>query len=148
MKHKICSIDCLPLLEISYHKNSISIPADEVFAFFSGGEPGCFHCLDCCLDSGVKWWTRVSSTVTNSAETCQDLSQKGSDWLAICSVLCASVQLSEVLVPNLRIPNGLRVFSYQDLHKNGMNFFLRNPNSISYVSLCNLYVPPLLYRGL
>ena len=25
------------------------------------GEPGCFHCLDCCLDSRVKWLTHVSS---------------------------------------------------------------------------------------
>ena len=25
----------------------------------------CFHCFDCCLASEVKWWTHVSSIVTN-----------------------------------------------------------------------------------
>ena len=46
--------------------DAITFPADgTAFAFFGRGEPGCFHCLDCCLDSGVKCWPQVSTIVTN-----------------------------------------------------------------------------------
>ena len=34
-------------------------------AAFGGGESESFHCFDCCFVSSVKWWTHVSSIVTN-----------------------------------------------------------------------------------
>ena len=34
-------------------------------AFSWGDESECFHCCDCCFVSVIKWWTHVSSVVTN-----------------------------------------------------------------------------------
>ena len=43
---------------------AITFPAEAVLCNFTmGGEVGCFHCILCCLVSGSKWWTQVSSKV-------------------------------------------------------------------------------------
>ena len=52
----------------------------------------------------------IHSWSHNSAQSCQDWSQKGSDYHVTYSILCASDQHSVVSVPN-----GRRVFSPPDL---------------------------------
>ena len=45
---------------------AITLPVDiTVLTSLKGGEPRCFHCFSCCFVSGWKWWTQVSSIVTN-----------------------------------------------------------------------------------
>ena len=47
-------------------KNAITLLADKtVFSFFGGRNLARFHCLDCCFDSGVGWWTQVLSMIKN-----------------------------------------------------------------------------------
>ncbi|GFQ82070.1 hypothetical protein TNCT_462001 [Trichonephila clavata] len=42
-----------------------TLPAEGVVLnFFRTGDDGCFHSIDLAFDSGVKWWTHVSSPVT------------------------------------------------------------------------------------
>lgn len=45
---------------------AITVPADITdLGFLGARDPECFHCFDCSLISGWKWWTQVSSMVMN-----------------------------------------------------------------------------------
>ena len=109
----------------------------------------------CCLSRGwarvlplfrllFGFWGEMVDPCFIQAETCQELCLKMVQ-ISTEHILCCV--LSEVWVPNgLRVLSYfiiLRVLSYwefyhiQSCHKNGMNSFLKNPYSTSYVSLCN-----------
>ena len=80
---------------------------------------GCFHCLDCCLDSGVKH----SGVVTKLKK----------------------VQISKRhILSSVLLKSGYSMgweFSHtQNFCKNGMKSFLRNLSSTSYVSLSNTFI--------
>ena len=69
----ICTVYCATFLKIINHDYSLIIPKDRghhlpcwrnSLKFLRRGEPGCFHCMLCFLDSGSKWWAQVSSWVT------------------------------------------------------------------------------------
>ena len=115
-----------------------------VFAFFSGAEPGCFHCnlnsgmcVCVCVWGGGGGGGRENDRLLShsqsqtSAETCQDPSQKCSDQHAPYSVFC---QMSGY-------PTGLEFSHIQIFRKNGMMSFLTTPNNTGYLSLCNPMSP-------
>ena len=53
-------------LSQSQKTEAITLPTDAVcLNFLGGGVPECFLCLLWDLDSGSKWWTHVSTWVTN-----------------------------------------------------------------------------------
>ena len=66
-------------------------------------------------------WSQIS------AESCQNLSPKGSNYHVTYSVLCASDQQSE-----LSAPKGGEFSHLQIFRKHGMNTFLRNAYITSY----------------
>ena len=75
---------------VSQNTEAITFPADDTtLAFFGAGEFECFHCMDCLLVSGSKWWTQHSSWVrkcsTKRSGSASNLAKFSSDMTSLVS---------------------------------------------------------------
>ena len=74
----------------SQNTEAITFPADDTtLAFFWAAEFECFHCMDCLLVSGSKWWTQYSSWVrkhsTKRSGSALNLAKFDSDMTSLVS---------------------------------------------------------------
>ena len=85
---------------------AITFPADDnTSTFFGRGEKECFHCMGCCLVSGLKWWTQYSCWVRKYSRKLAGSATKSAKVACDMTSLVCFEQTSKAMAPTERKPS-------------------------------------------